>query len=138
MVDVGKDLGAVLDRITADRPKLALRHAWRPIPQWLFLTRNGRPIDQSRVWADFSRMLRLARLADCGFSPHSMRHTFASLHILNGRNSKWVQQQVGHAGIGITLDLYAAWFQLSDTRPPTRSARRCLETNVETAATSER
>jgi integrase len=115
-VDVGADLGRVLDRIAAERPRLALRHGWRPVPPWLFLTRAGRPLDQSRVRADFARVCRLAGLADCGFTPHAMRHTFASLHIVAGRNAKWVQQQLGHAKIGITLDLYADWFTLSDAR----------------------
>lgn len=45
-----------------------------------------------------------------------MRHSFASWHIVRGRNAKWVQQQLGHATIGITLDLYANWFTLSDTQ----------------------
>src|SRR5262249_55188307 len=34
MVDVGADLGVMLDAIRADRPKLALRSGWRPVPPW--------------------------------------------------------------------------------------------------------
>jgi len=113
-VDVGTDLGILLDRVQADRLRRALKHNWRPVPPWAFVTRAGRPFDQAAVQADFARMLEIAGLAGTGFSPHSMRHSFASWHIMRGRNAKWVQQQLGHATIGITLDLYADWFKLSD------------------------
>jgi len=39
------------------------------------------------------------------------RHTFASLHILRGCDPKWLQQQMGHATIGITYDIYGNWFR---------------------------
>jgi integrase len=61
-------------------------------------------------------MLRLANLGDTGFSPHSMRHSFASWHIAQGCNPKWLQQQLGHASINVTLDIYADHFKLVDTQ----------------------
>jgi len=45
------------------------------------------------------------------FSPHSLRHTFASLHLAAGQPATWVQQQLGHQSIAITVDLYGAWMQ---------------------------
>ena len=42
-------------------------------------------------------MLTLAGLADTDLTPHSMRHSFATWHIMRGRNAKWIQQQLGHA-----------------------------------------
>ena len=113
-VDVAADLGSLFDRIKAERPKRALRHAWRPVPPWIFVTSGGCPFDQSNVGKNFHRMLRLAGLAGTGLSPHSMRHSFACWHIARGRNAKWLQQQLGHASITITYDVYGDWFRLHD------------------------
>ena len=115
-VDVGSDLGMLLDRLQAERPRLALKHAWRPVPPWVFVTSAGHPFDHAAVHRDFVTMVQRAGLGSTGFSPHSMRHSFASWHIARGRNAKWVQQQLGHATIGITLDLYADSFKLSDAQ----------------------
>jgi integrase len=114
-VDVGRDVGGLLDRIKADRAKLALAHAWRPVPPWLFVTGNGRPFDHATVRKDFGRMLRVAGLDGLELSPHSMRHSFACWHIAEGRNPKWIQQQLGHASITITFDIYGDHFKLHDT-----------------------
>ena len=45
-----------------------------------------------------------------------MRHSFATWHIARGRHAKWVSQQLGHAKISITLNLYAKWFAQVDTQ----------------------
>jgi integrase len=113
-VDVATELGAVFDRLRAERPKHALRQAWRPVPTWMFVTSGGHPFNQSNLGKNFHRMLRLAGLADTGLSPHSMRHSFACWHIARGRNAKWLQQQLGHASITITYDVYGDWFRLHD------------------------
>jgi hypothetical protein len=39
------------------------------------------------------------------------RHTFASLLIQQGVNPKYIQQQLGHGSISITLDIYSHLFQ---------------------------
>jgi integrase len=114
IVDVSDDLGHLLDQIASARPRLALQHAWRPVPFWVFITRHGRPLDQAVVAKEFQRILTRAGLAHTGFSPHALRHTFACLHIAAGCNPKWLQQQLGHASISITLDLYASHFALRD------------------------
>jgi integrase len=113
-VDVGADLGAILDTLKADRPKLALRHGWRPVPPWMFVTSNGTPYSERNVLTDFTRVLDLAGLADTGLSPHGMRHSFACAHIAAGKSAQWIKQQMGHSSIKITLDVYADWFQLRD------------------------
>ena len=35
-----------------------------------------------------------------------LRHTFASRLITNGENPKYVSEQMGHASIAITVDIY--------------------------------
>lgn len=103
-IDVGSDLGAVLDRIAAARPKQSLKYGWRPVPQWVFASR------------DWLRQLTRAGLGDTGLTAHGMRHSFATWHINRGRQAKWVSQQLGHANISITLNLYARWFAAVDTQ----------------------
>ena len=41
-----------------------------------------------------------------GFSPHGLRHTFATLHLARGSNLKWIQAMGGWASAKLLLDLY--------------------------------
>lgn len=45
-----------------------------------------------------------------GYTPHQMRHTFASLAIRSGANPKTLQQAMGHSSAKMTLDTYGEWF----------------------------
>jgi integrase len=42
---------------------------------------------------------------------HDLRHTFASLLIQQAANVKYIQQQLGHSSISITLDVYSHLFE---------------------------
>jgi len=57
-----------------------------------------------------------AGLADQGFSCHSLRHTFACLHLANAKDVnivQWVQQQLGHASILTTME-YSKLIRIHD------------------------
>jgi integrase len=125
-VNVGCDLGALFDSIKADRKRHAIERGWRPVPAWMFTTANGTPYSERNVERDFQRVLKLAGLADRGLSPHAMRHTFAVTHILDGCNAKWLQQQMGHSSIKVTLDTYGKWFDLQDHAQADRIGARLL------------
>jgi integrase len=56
----------------------------------------------------FNRALREAGLRQVSF--HSIRHTNASMRITSGQNIKYIQSQLGHASINITLDIYGHLF----------------------------
>ena len=43
------------------------------------------------------------------FSLHTLRHTFASIHIQLGTPIAYLQQQLGHASISMTIDIYGHW-----------------------------
>ena len=65
-------------------------------------------------FCDYSQSVLQRRLARClkenNFSPmrfHDLRHTFASISVVNGDNLKVVQARLGHSSIQLTLDLYA-------------------------------
>jgi integrase len=40
---------------------------------------------------------------------HSFRHTFARVALENGARMDWVQRQLGHSSIVLTVDLYGRW-----------------------------
>ncbi len=57
----------------------------------------------------FTPAARDAGLA--GLTPHSLRHTAASLAIASGADVKVVQQMLGHKAATMTLDLYGHLFE---------------------------
>lgn len=61
----------------------------------------------------FNQALREAKLSH-HISLHSLRHTNASMRIAAGQNIKYIQTQLGHASINITLDIYGHLFNDSN------------------------
>jgi Phage integrase family len=57
----------------------------------------------------FNPAARAAGLS--GVTPHSLRHTAASLAIGAGANVKAVQRMLGHASAAMTLDVYSGLFE---------------------------
>jgi Phage integrase family len=64
-----------------------------------------------RLARAFARVLRRAGLAD-HFTPKSLRHTFGSQLISRGFSPAFVQQQMGHASIQLTVDTYGSWLPI--------------------------
>lgn len=74
----------------------------------------------------FDRAARGAQLD--GLTPHSLRHTAASLAIASGADVKVVQQMLGHASATMTLDLYGHLYgdrldEVADRMDALRTAR---------------
>jgi integrase len=59
------------------------------------------------------RALKLAKLPEW-HTPHTLRHSFGSLLIAGGVSPVYVQQQMGHAAISMTVDVYGSWLPKSD------------------------
>lgn len=64
-----------------------------------------------------------------GLTPHSLRHTAASLAIASGADVKVVQQMLGHASATMTLDLYGHLYgdrldEIADRMDELRTSRR--------------
>jgi integrase len=71
----------------------------------LFCTALGTPLDRGNVVKrEFSPVLRQAGLRRIRF--HDLRHTFATLLIDQGESPKYIQAQLGHASIQVTMDRY--------------------------------
>ncbi len=72
----------------------------------LVFTRNGGlPLRPGWVTAQFSKLSRAAGLRHIRL--HDLRHTWATLALEEGVNPKVVSEQLGHANVSITLDIYS-------------------------------
>jgi len=58
----------------------------------------------------FERVLKAAGLPG-HFSCHSLRHTYASLLLADGVSPAYVQEQLGHASIELTVGTYRRWLR---------------------------
>jgi integrase len=107
-VDMGPELAQTLLRLRMRSAERMKRHGWETLPPWVFAIRTGEPPDPQHVRAMFRKVLRAAGLPR-RFTPHCLRHTFASLLLQRGESAQWVQQQLGHASIQLTVDTYGKW-----------------------------
>lgn len=79
---------------------------WPPKVSWGPSGRRRRAIYEAMREA-----LRLGSLPP-HFTPHSLRHTFARLHLEAGRQVLWVSRQMGHSSLAITADRYGRFAKL--------------------------
>jgi integrase/recombinase XerD len=70
----------------------------------LFLSKGGRPMAREDVWALVKKHGRGAGLSG-KYSPHTLRHSFATHLLEGGANLRAVQEMLGHADIA-TTELY--------------------------------
>jgi integrase len=106
-VDLASDLTEVLRSWNALQAENWLRTgALRP--PWIFPAEHGGPIYHDTAGRAMKAILKAARLPD-HHTPHSLRHTFASLHLQAGESIYYVQRQLGHANISMTVDTYGHW-----------------------------
>jgi len=71
----------------------------------VFSNWDGSPLLPDSVTQRWRRLARQCGLS--GITPHSARHTHASLLLKQGVHAKIVQERLGHASITLTLDLYS-------------------------------
>ncbi len=71
----------------------------------VFATEEEKPLNGSNLrQREFHAALRRAKLHRIRF--HDLRHTYASLLIAAGENLKFIQNQLGHSSIQVTIDRY--------------------------------
>jgi integrase len=122
-VDMSLKLRDVLQRHETQLKKKKLRRGWKEMPRWVFCTEEGSPMDQSRVSKAFKRVLKAAGLPR-HYSPHCLRHTFASLLLQQGESPAYVQRQLGHASIQLTVDTYGRWLPMGNKAAVDRLDRK--------------
>jgi len=72
---------------------------------FVFIRPDGRPINPNAVTLAFRRIIKKAMLKSIRI--HDLRHTHATLMLKAGVHPKVVSERLGHANIGITLDIYS-------------------------------
>jgi integrase len=91
-VDMSKQTAAVLQELK------------RKPEDWLFQNSTQTQIDASNLRKMCKKFQKDAELRRIRF--HSLRHTFASLHIQNGESLTYIRDQMGHSSIKVTVDIY--------------------------------
>jgi integrase len=112
-VDMSKQLALALRRLHVERKAEKLRRGWQELPQWVFCTGVGTPYDLAFVQRAFKRVVKAATLPT-HFTPHCLRHTYASLLLQAGESPVYVQRQLGHASIKLTVDTYGRWLPMGN------------------------
>ena len=72
---------------------------------FIFATAKGTPFDASGVTRDFHALLAKAGLPRVRF--HDLRHTSATLMMVNGVHPRTVMEILGHSQIGLTMNTYS-------------------------------
>ena len=72
---------------------------------FVFISPDGTPVTPNAVTLAFKRIIKKAGLKDIRL--HDLRHTHATLMLKAGVHPKVVSERLGHASIGITLDIYS-------------------------------
>ncbi len=68
---------------------------------------NGWPYSQRKVQGLMKRICKKAGLRQR--NPHDLRHTYATTLLMAHQSPAYVQKQLGHSSIGITVDTYGHW-----------------------------
>ncbi len=84
--------------------RLALGSAWQK-SDLVFTLGDGRPVDPGWLTKDFAKVRDRAQLD--GTRLHDLRHTHASLMLMQGVHPKVVSERLGHASTQITMDIYS-------------------------------
>jgi integrase len=71
----------------------------------VFCRKDGRPVHRRNLEREFYKLLKRADLPRITF--HGLRHTCASLMILNNTPAKVVSEMLGHADVAFTLKVYS-------------------------------
>ncbi len=88
--------------------RLAAGENWgaKTEPNIIFTTSTGTYIRQSNLHRrHFKPILKVAGLPD--MRPYDLRHSAASILLALGENAKVVQERLGHANVGMTLNTYS-------------------------------
>ncbi len=107
-VDMSKILAKTLLRLQVDRKAETLKRGWGQVPDWVFCSKAGTPLDYANIQKVFKRVLKNAGLP-LTHSPYDLRHSYATLLLAERVPITYVANQLGHAKPTTTLAHYAHW-----------------------------
>ncbi len=104
------DMSPFVRRVLLEH-KLRSKHAANGL---VFVNSKGGPIDpRNFVKRHFKPAVKAAGIGHCRF--HDLRHSYGSLKLEQGENIKYVQTQMGHSDVRVTLNIYSHLFK--ETHP---------------------
>jgi integrase len=132
-VDMSRQLRAALLQLRDERMLTAMQQGQMSITgDLVFQSDAGGPIVKRNIGPRYMEPA-LERRGLRHFSFHALRHTFASLLLQAGISPAYVQRQLGHSSIAITVDTYghwipsenADWINAADSKPtPAKNANQ--------------
>ena len=108
-VEMSQSLADTLTAHELLRKQEALTYGWPVPPSW-FVSKTGTAVDPANVRRAMLRVLKMAKLP-LHFTPHCLRHTYASILLSEGVSPVYVQEQLGHATIELTVSTYGRWLK---------------------------
>ena len=103
--------------------------------QFVFVNRNGKPLDRrnvaERVWYPLLRHLGLERR-----NPYQTRHTAATLLLASGEAAEWVARQLGHANTEMLFRVYSRYVP-NLTRNDGSAFERLLQQSIDSEPKQE-
>jgi integrase len=103
-------MGELKAHSAALRKELLKRGAGGPVDPLIVDPKKnggGSPFSQREVQAALRRSCKAAGLAIR--NPHDLRHTYATILLMAGVSPAYVQKQLGHSSISMTVDIYGHW-----------------------------
>ncbi|MDP8204225.1 MAG: tyrosine recombinase [Candidatus Tenebribacter mawsonii] len=93
----------------SSKAKIAIRNYMKTRDQFrsrfsddtFFLSKSGRPLSSNEIREILSRYLNLVAKTK-GYSPHTIRHSFATHLLARGADLRAVQEMLGHANLSTT------------------------------------
>jgi integrase len=107
-VDMSHQLQATLKSVKELRQLEAMAEG-RELAPWVFLAKGGQRWDDRHLRRVWVKCLEAAGLRHVRF--HDLRHTYASELAEQGAPPKYVQSQLGHSSIQVTMDIYSHLFE---------------------------
>jgi len=105
-VDMTPHLTETLKALKVKKQKEALRYG-HPFSEWVFVRKNGKPLNEVIVRKALHRCLEGAGLPR--MRTHDLRHSYATIRLMRGHDIGDVSYQLGHSSIKITYDIYTHW-----------------------------
>ena len=105
-VVIPASLISLLKELQYEQKKMKLRMGTSFHPYNLVIsTTDGKPVHPRNLARTFKQLINKAGVKE--ISLHGLRHTNATILMKQGINPKIVSERLGHANVGITLDIYS-------------------------------